>query len=258
MQNLRATLLQTEITWEAPAENRTRYAARIKELTGQTDLIILPEMFTTGFTMNPGPHAEAMNGPSVNWMAEQARRTNAAITGSLVIEEGGKYYNRLIFMRPDGQFDVYDKRHPFSMSGEHEHYAAGTERVTIKFRGWRIRPLICYDLRFPVWSRNHDDYDLLIYVANWPDRRAHDWRILLQARAIENQAYVIGVNRVGADENGHAYNGDSCVISPGWDGVISSVAKEERTWTETLSADHLRKVRQKLPFLADRNDFSVL
>lgn len=257
MKDLNVTLIQTDIVWEDPAANLAHYAEMIGKIGEATDLIILPEMFTTGFTMNPAANAETMNGPAVNWMKQQAATTRAAVMGSLVIEEGGEYFNRLIWMLPDGNFQTYDKRHLFAMAGEHERYRAGTDRLVVQYKGWRICPLICYDLRFPVWARNDDAYDLLIYTANWPETRAYDWLTLLRARAIENQCYAVGVNRVGTDANGYVYNGDSCVVDPGWHRMIFHVDKTEAVRTERLSAGHLRAVREKLPFLRDRDQFEV-
>lgn len=257
MTDLRVTLLQTNIIWEDPEANLAHYFGLMAGLSGSTDLIILPEMFTTGFTMNPADNAEPMDGPAMQWMARQAAATGAVVTGSLVIEEGGKYYNRLIWMLPDGSYQTNDKRHRFAMAGEHEHYEAGSERLIVTYKGWRICPLICYDLRFPVWSRNDDAYDLLIYTANWPDKRSYDWVTLLKARAIENQCYTIGVNRVGTDASGLNYNGDSCVIDPGWLRTLYHVEQVEAVHTEVLSAKHLAEVRRKLPFLRDRDGFVV-
>lgn len=257
MNDLKITLLQSSIAWEDPTANRAHYDEMFARITGPTDLIILPEMFTTGFTMNAAKYAEPMDGPTVAWMADRARQTGAVVTGTLIIEESGKYYNRLIWMRPDGTCATYDKRHRFAMAGEHEYYEAGTERLVVDLHGWRVCPLICYDLRFPVWSRNDDAYDLLIYTANWPDKRAYDWNTLLRARAIENQCYVAAVNRVGTDANGHAYNGDSCVIDPGWKHTLWHEEKVEAVETVTLSAEHLADVRGKLPFLEDRDEFRI-
>lgn len=257
MTDLRVTLIQISITWENPAANLARYDKLLQHIEGPTDLVILPEMFTTGFTMAAEQHAERMNGLTVKWMENRAVELNAVVTGSLIIEEDGRYFNRLIWMRPDRTYATYDKRHRFAMAGEHERFTAGTERLIVEVQGWRVCPLICYDLRFPVWARNDDAYDLLIYTANWPDKRAYDWNTLLKARAIENQCYVAAVNRVGVDENGHSYSGDSCVIGPGWQHTLWHGAENEATRTVTLSAMHLAEVREQLPFLADRDDFSV-
>ena len=257
MTDLHVTLLQSSIVWHDPSANLRHYAGMMATIEGATDLIILPEMFTTGFTMEPALHPETMGGTAMLWMKVQAAKYQAAVVGSLVMEEEGKYYNRLIWMNPDGSYHTYDKRHRFAMAGEHEHYEAGRERLIVDYRGWRICPLICYDLRFPVWARNQNDYDLLIYTANWPDKRSYDWRTLLKARAIENQCYVAAVNRVGTDANGYAYNGDSCVIDPGWRHTLYHVEKVEAVHTETLSAAHLQEVRKRLPFLRDGDDFQI-
>jgi len=257
MNDLHVSLIQSKITWQNPTANLTHYAELIADLVGATDLIVLPEMFTTGFTMDPAANAETMGGPAVQWMKRQAAKTRAVITGSLVIEEAGNYYNRLIWMRPDGSYATYNKRHLFAMAGEHEHYVAGRARLVVTLKGWRVCPMVCYDLRFPVWARNDGAYDLLIYTANWPDKRSYDWNTLLKARAIENQCYVVAVNRVGTDANGHEYKGDSCVIDPGWRHTLYHVEGEEAVHTATLSMEHLLEVRRRLPFLEDRDGFTV-
>ena len=259
MQDLRITPIQAPLVWEDRAANLSYFTERLAPLAGQTDLVILPEMFTTGFTMNPGPHAEDMAGPTMEWLAQTAARLRAAIAGSLIIRENGRHYNRFVFMRSSGEYDTYDKRYPFTLSGEHEHYARGDKRVVIDYRGWRIRPLICYDLRFPVWSANaaENPYDLLIYVASWPNKRAYDWRTLLRARAIENQAYVVGVNRLGTDAYGLTYAGDSCVIDPGPDRDWLDLASDEEIKTASLSYDRLMALRRQLPFLQDGDPFHV-
>ena len=257
MQDLRITLVQMDIHWQQPAKNREKIEVRIGQLAGQTDLIVLPEMFTTGFSMDASGQAETMQGETVQWMTSWAKKLGAALTGSLIIEEDGHYYNRLVWMEPDGSFQTYDKRHLFAMAGEDAHYTRGKDRLVVNYLGWRICPLICYDLRFPVWARNDDAYDLLIYMANWPDRRAYDWQTLLRARAIENQCYVAAVNRVGEDSNGLHYQGDSCLIDPGWRKVLYEQSHEEAMHTVSLSATHLKAVREKLPFLADRDEFKV-
>ncbi|OAV43713.1 amidohydrolase [Lewinella sp. 4G2] len=259
MNMLRVTTVQADIQWEAPAANLSRYQALLNKLTSATDLIVLPEMFTTGFTMAPAAHAETMDGPSAQWMLELAREKDAAVTGSLIIREGDTYYNRLLFVHPDGRVETYDKRHGFTLAGEDKVYAAGGERVVFNYRGWRIRPTICYDLRFPAWMRNTSEfpYDLLLCVASWPNKRARDWSVLLQARAIENQAYVVGVNRVGTDPNGHEYSGDSCVIDPGPAGVVYAVNGQEEAHTEVLSLEQLHGYRERLPFLRDGDAFTL-
>lgn len=254
---LNLSLVQTDIIWQMPKENLQRYEDMLAPLKGKTDLIVLPEMFTTGFSMESRAMAESMNGISVVWMQQQASALGAATCGSLIIKEKGSYVNRFIFAHPDGRIDTYDKRHLFAMAGEHEFYEPGSERVIIEYLGWRICPQICYDLRFPVWSRNDLGYDLLVYVANWPDQRAYDWRTLLKARAIENQCYVAAVNRVGSDANGHHYRGDSCVIDPGWRHTLAELSHAECIFTQIISASHLKAVRNKLPFLKDRDIFTI-
>lgn len=255
--DLTVSLVQSSIAWHDPAANRTHFSRLLHQIGCATDVVILPEMFTTGFTMQPAAYAETMDGPTMQWMKEQATMLNAAVTGSLIIKENQHYFNRLIWMEPDGTYQAYDKRHRFAMAGEHEQYVAGTERLIVTYLGWRICPQICYDLRFPVWSRNDDAYDLLIYTANWPNKRAYDWNTLLRARAIENQCYVAAVNRIGTDANGHVYNGDSCVIDPGWRHTLYHLAQQEAVHTEVLSGAHLADMRQRLPFLVDRDTFSI-
>ncbi len=257
MRDLSITLIQSTLHWQDPEANRKMFGEKIKSIEAPTDLVILPEMFTTGFTMNASQWAETMEGSTVSWMRRVAEEVDAVITGSLIVTEEGHYYNRLIWMRPDGTFDIYDKRHLFAMAGEHKHYTAGTERLIVELNGWKVCPMVCYDLRFPVWTRNENTYDLLIYMANWPDKRSYDWNTLLRARAIENQAYVAAVNRVGADDNGHLYNGDSCVLDPGWLQTIYQTSEVEDIATITLSGEHLQEVREKLPFLEDGDSFRI-
>jgi len=253
---LRLTLVQSALIWEDKTANLQQFAERLKFLNGQTDLVILPEMFTTGFSMNAESLAEKMDGASVEWMAQEAKKLNAVVTGSLIIEEKGNFYNRLIWMRPDGSFEHYDKRHLFTLAKENDTYTAGTKKLIVEHKGFRICPLICYDLRFPVWSRNVEEYDLLIYVANWPDKRSQAWRSLLIARAIENQAYTVGVNRVGEDENGHQYRGDSMVVDFSGE-VFFHTAKVENSSTIHLERTPMEVFRKKLAFLADRDAFSI-
>ena len=213
MQNLIITYIQTELVWENVQANLEMLDNKIEAIENPTDLILLPEMFSTGFSMNPAKFAETMQGSAVTWMMKKAAEKSAVITGSLMIEEGGRYFNRLVWAKPDGRMLTYDKKHLFRMTGEEKVYRAGTHQLTVELKGWRIRPFICYDLRFPVWMRNSQNpYDLAIVVANWPAAREVQWQTLLRARAIENQSYVIGVNRVGVDGNEIEYNGYSCVI----------------------------------------------
>ena len=254
MEPLRVTLIQQALCWENRDANLREFSALIAPLAGTTDLIVLPEMFTTGFTMAPQGVAEEMDGPSVVWMQEQAALTGAVLTGSLVIRDEGCYYNRLIWMYPNGEMCWYDKRHLFTLAGEHRHYRAGDQRLIAHWKGWRICPLVCYDLRFPVWSRNDHAYDLLIYVANFPARRSYAWSQLLIARAIENQVYTLGVNRIGEDGNGHSYSGDSALID--YEGqVIARFSNCNTVFTTLLQPDMQMEFQKKFHFLADQDKF---
>ena len=255
MKDLRVTLAQADLHWEDKAANLAAFTAKLAGLAGQTDLVVLPEMFTTGFTMNAPALAEPENGPTVQWMAEQAAWLNAAITGSFIALDGGRYYNRLVWMQPDGRYQTYDKRHLFAMAGEHHTYTPGNKRLLVEWRGWKVLPLICYDLRFPAWSRNQEDYDLLIYVANWPSPRRHHWRSLLAARAIENQAYALGINRVGLDGNGYPHAGDTSAIDFSGEELFH-LAHSEGCMTLVLSYQEQQAFRQKLPFLDDRDEIN--
>jgi predicted amidohydrolase len=258
--NLKVTVVQTELTWHDAAANRARIERLMQPLAGQTDLIVLPEMFTTGFTMATEEVAEPVDGPSTQWLRKMAAATDATITGSIVTEDRGRYFNRLIWMRPDGTFASYDKRHLFRMAREQEHYAVGQERLIVQIDGWKICPLVCYDLRFPVWSRNRmgteAGYDVLIYVANWPDRRRYAWQTLLRARAIENLSYCVGVNRVGKDAQGHEYAGDSAVIDFLGQPLAEKSAAE---FVATVSLDRaaLDAFRAKFPANLDADEFSI-
>lgn len=256
--NLRVSILQSHLHWENPVANREAFSEKIIDLSSNTDLIILPEMFTTGFSMNAKALAEPENGPTLNWMKEMAKRSQAAITGSVIITENEKYYNRLFFVKPDGSYVHYNKRHTFTLAGEHKVYAAGSERVTIDYMGWKIFPLICYDLRFPVWARNVDNYDLLIYVANWPKKRVAAWDALLKARAIENMSYCIGVNRVGLDGSGHEYTGHSAVYDALGYKISDKNFEKEFAETIELSKDQLIDTREQLKFLDDKDDFNLV
>ena len=257
MNELRIALIQTTIYWEDPGKNRSHFENICNSLTGKTDLIVLPETFTTGFTMTTEKVAEEMGGQTLEWLGEQAARTNSVITGSLIIKEGSNYFNRLIWMPPYGKYAEYDKKHLFRMGNEHHNYAPGTGMLIQDLGPWRIRPLICYDLRFPVWSRNRNNYDMLIYVANWPENRKEVWNTLLKARAIENQAYVVGVNRIGTDGNGISYSGDSAVIDPRGK-IISSIAPYgESAEVVSISLDDLNDFRNKFPVHLDADDFQI-
>lgn len=257
-EELRLTLVQTSLHWHNAAANRQMLTQKLANLTEPTDLIVLPEMFTTGFSMDAPALAETMNGSTLPWLAEQAQKQQAVITGSLIIKDGDQYFNRLIWMPPNGDYKYYDKRHLFRMAGETEVYTGGQKKDIFTLKGWRICPLICYDLRFPVWSRNqHNQYDLLLYVANWPEKRSLAWQTLLQARAIENLAYVAGVNRVGEDGNGIAYSGDSVAHEPNGQ-VIWRQSQIEAIQTLTLSKKTLENYRKTFPAYLDADDFTLL
>lgn len=257
MQDLKISLIQSPLHWENPGANMAMFEEKIWKLNSPTDLIVLPEMFSTGFTMNASSLAEPVNFNVYKWMKQMTAQTGAVITGSAIIKENGKFFNRLIWMNPDGSFLTYDKRHLFRMAGEHEVYTAGTQKIICMLKGWKICPLICYDLRFPVWSRNrNNEYDLLLYIANWPQLRQLAWNVLLQARAIENLSYVAGVNRIGEDGNGIAYSGDSAVIDPRGDYHCNLFSREESV-TCSLSYQELVSYREKFPADRDGDEFEI-
>ena len=256
MHDLNITLVQAPLAWHDPAANRDHFTGLLRSLPAPTDLVILPEMFTTGFTMDVAAQAEPMAGPTAEWMAELAAELSATLCGSLVIEEGGRFHNRLIWMPADGHAGYYDKRHLFRMAGEHEHYTAGSRRETFDVKGWRVCPLVCYDLRFPVWSRGANAFDLLLYVANWPAARRSAWRALLPARAVENQCYVAGVNRVGTDGKGIAYAGDSAVYDY-FGQEIAALGDSAAPLTVTLDLDALKRYREKFPAWQDADEFRL-
>jgi omega-amidase len=256
MQDLKIAMVQSQQHWEDIDANLTMYGEKIQNIIGPVDIIVLPEMFSTGFTMNPLHLAEQMNGKTVDWMRLTANRTKAAITGSLIIEEDGNYYNRLVWMQPDGKWSIYNKRHLFSMAGEERVYTPGTEKLVVTVNGWKICPMVCYDLRFPVWIRNVEKYDVLLFTANWPEKRVHQWRKLLQARAIENQCYVIGVNRVGKDGNGFDYTGSSMMVDAQGE-IRLEIGNEDKTETATLNYEALSFTRRYMPFLNDMDAFEI-
>ncbi|MBP6334472.1 MAG: amidohydrolase [Bacteroidia bacterium] len=259
MDNLNITLIQSNLYWEAPKKNREMFQEKILSVEKPGDIILLPEMFNTGFSMNPEKLAETMNGETMEWMTRMSGKTNAVITGSLIISEENKYYNRLIWMHPNGSYSHYDKRHLFSLAGEDKVFAAGQHQWIMPIKGWNVFPLICYDLRFPVWSRRNPqlDYDLIIYVANWPDVRIRAWNHLLIARAIENQSYVAGVNRVGNDGNEFSHSGNSCVIDYKGEILSSFEINKEQHETITLNKDELADFRKQLPFSSDADRFEI-
>jgi omega-amidase len=255
-EQLRISTVQAALAWEDIEANLAMFSSELAPLAGLTDVVILPEMFTTGFSMAASRLAEPMNGRTMGWLAAQSAKLGAAVTGSFIATEGGQFFNRLVWMRPDGSFELYDKRHLFSPAAEHETYTAGQRKLVTEWLGWKICPLICYDLRFPVWSRNVEDYDLLLYVANWPERRSHHWRQLLIGRAIENQCYVAGVNRCGTDGMGLHYAGDSAVVD--YSGkLLYQITDAANIFTISLSLEMLHSYRESLQFLADSDDFEI-
>ncbi len=256
-EKLNIVLLQADLVWENAEANREQFQKKINNLSKEIDLIVLPEMFSTGFSMNAKNLAEPTGGPSLEWMKKMASKKAAAVTGSLIIFENSNYYNRLYFVFPDGSFEKYDKRHTFTLANENETYASGNERLIVTYKGWKICPLVCYDLRFPVWSRNTEDYDVLIYVANWPSMRVQAWDTLLRARAIENMCYCVGLNRVGTDGNDHPYPGHSAVFD-GLGNPLNDPSVEVEFEKEILlKKAHLKEIRSKLRFLQDRDRFSI-
>ncbi|MFO8235944.1 MAG: amidohydrolase [Bacteroidales bacterium] len=254
---MKVSIVQTDIAWENSDKNLEELSEKLKFLKQETDLIVLPEMFTTGFSMNPEKLAENPNGITQQWMKNISKELHTAVLGSLIIKEKGNYYNRLICQLPDSKYYTYDKRHLFRMGEENDHYTAGKEKVIFKYKGWRIRPLICYDLRFPVWSRNRNDYDMLVYVANWPESRNHVWKNLLIARALENQVYVVGVNRIGTDGQQLSYSGDSMIIDPKGNLLSETVPYKQFIDTKELSLESLNAFRKKFPVANDADDFEL-
>lgn len=251
------SLIQSPLTWENPMDNRFYFEEKINDLGHTSDLVILPEMFTSGFTMNPKSVAETMNGTTIQWLQNLASKNNLAITGSLVIEENGNYYNRMVFVFPNGKIEYYDKRHLFTLAGEHQTYESGTSKTIVTYKEWNICLQICYDLRFPVFARNVESYDLLIYVANWPKVRTNAWNILLKARAVENLCYVVGVNRIGADDNNHQYIGHSQVVDELGNYLVEP-SEIEGVFTTILNKNKMLETRSKLNFLNDRDAFKLM
>ena len=261
MSTLTITGIQTDLFWEDKKANLEMLEKKINSIKEKTEIIVLPEMFSTGFSMQPEKLAETMEGETVQWMKRIATEKKIILTGSAIIEDGGHYYNRLIWMLPNGEYGTYDKRHRFAYADEDEHYTAGTRRLIASVKGWKINLLVCYDLRFPVWARQQAqeelEYDLLIYVANWPERRINAWKTLLQARAIENQCYVVGVNRTGNDGKNIYYSGESMVINALGE-ILYHKAHEEDVFTITLQRDSLEEIRNKFPFWQSADAFTII
>ena len=257
MQPLTLSLVQTTTCWHDPAANRALFDEWLAQVPDDVQLVVLPEMFSTGFTMASHEVAEPMSGPTVEWLRRRAVDHGRTLCGSTVIEEDGRCFNRFLWVTPDGEVASYDKRHRFRMAGEHEHYAAGSERRVMRLGGWRILPLVCYDLRFPVWLRNRGDYDLLLAVANWPAARQRAWNALLRARAIENLAYAAGVNVVGEDGNGIEYTGGSAVYDPEGAALLEA-GREPCLCTLTLDGDALEDYRRRFPAGQDADDFELV
>lgn len=251
------TGIQADLKWENPKENLRYFEKQIKTISKETDLIILPEMFTTGFSMDVKKNAEDMTGPTVSWMKKIVKASNFAICGSISIKENKNFFNRFLFVHPSEKTEFYDKKHTFTLAKENEFYTSGTKQKVIDFKGWKIFPQICYDLRFPVWSRNTFDYDLLIYVASWPNMRIEAWKTLLKARAIENLAYTVGVNRVGTDNNNLTYSGDSLIVNYLGETISSLKTGKTGFVTATLEKNLQETVRKKLGFLKDKDCFSI-
>ncbi|MEO7983103.1 MAG: nitrilase family protein [Bacteroidota bacterium] len=278
--SLSITIIQTDLHWEDKAANLQMLEEKINNIQEKTEIVVLPEMFSTGFSMRPALLAETMEGETVLWMKKIAAQKKIILTGSVIIsvkDQGAlsgqvQYYNRLIWMLPNGQYGIYDKRHRFAYAGEDDHYTAGNKRLIASVKGWKINLLVCYDLRFPVWARqsltpspspqvergeSSPEYDVLIYVANWPERRVHAWKTLLQARAIENQCYVVGVNRTGKDGNDIPYSGESMIVDPMGE-VLYTKKDEEDIFTISLDKTQLQSIREKLPFLKDADEFKII
>lgn len=264
MKDLTISCIQADLHWEDKQANLAMFATLFQQVPDHSHIIVLPEMFSTGFTMNAAAMAETEAGPTLEWMKQQSLNLKKIIAGSIIIEENGSFYNRLIWMQPNGQHYHYDKKHLFGFAGEDEQYSAGHQKVIVQVNGWRISLQVCYDLRFPVWARQAPvqegattAYDILLYVANWPQRRIGAWDTLLKARAIENQSYVIGVNRVGKDINDIYHNGSSSIIDP-WGEVLWNLQEEAGVYTHTLQYHLLEEARTKLPFLKDADRFIIL
>lgn len=259
--------VQSQLFWEDRNANLHMFGEKLRAIEGPVDLLVLPEMFTTGFSMNPQKLGEPTDGPTLEWMRKQALQLNTVVTGSFIATEDGSHFNRLLWVRPDGSYEQYDKRHLFRLAGEEKKFVAGDKKLVVDLHGWKVCPLVCYDLRFPVWSRNRwknkdttaltAEYDLLLYVANWPERRSHAWKTLLMARAIENIAYVVGLNRVGNDGDNVLYTGDSAIIDFKGDHIKTAIISREEIITEKLSYQLLTEFRERFPAGMDGDDFNM-
>lgn len=256
---LQITILQATLVWENVEKNLHYFNLKIDSIKQPTDIIVLPEMFTTGFTMNPKLLAEQHGGKGLKWMQQKAKEKQCVVVGSIAVKENNDFYNRLYWVKPDGTFQYYDKRHLFRMGNEHEQYSAGNTQLIVEYKGWKICPLICYDLRFPVWSRNtkNNPYDMLLYVANWPAVRSFQWSALLVARAIENQCYVVGVNRIGNDGNQISHSGNSVVLNPKGETLSKTNPNEEGIETISLSLEELNSFKKSFPVLLDGDGFDI-
>lgn len=254
--SLKLALVQSVLHWENPLANREMFSTKIEQITEDIDVVVLPEMFTTGFTMSPENIQSDEGALTLSWMKDIAARKACAIIGSIVYKENDSYYNRLFFVKPNGETHTYDKRHTFTLAGEHKKYQSGSNRLVIAYKGFNFCPLICYDLRFPVWSRNTENIDILLYSANWPTVRINAWDALLKARAIENMVFCIGVNRIGEDNIGHHYPGHTSMYDPL--GNELALSKEEEVLIVEITKNEIKKVRDKLAFLEDRDQFNLI
>lgn len=259
MDHLNISIIQSLLYWEDIDKNLTHFEIKISEIKTEVDILVLPEMFTTGFTMKPELFAEEHGGKGLQWMTKNAIKKNCVIVGSIAVKENNCYYNRLYWVMPDGSYQYYNKRHLFRMGNEHSYYTAGEKKLIVDYKGWKICPLVCYDLRFPVWSRNtkNNSYDVLIYVANWPEVRSYPWKQLLIARAIENQSYVIGVNRIGEDGKGIAHSGDSVIIGPKGEIMTKDTAHKDVIISQLLNYNTLQDFRNQFPAIEDADDFLI-
>lgn len=262
MSTLAITIIQSNLIWEEKSANLRLFEKKIMDIEEKTEVVVLPEMFSTGFSMKPEGLAETMDGETIGWMRRVSRENGIILTGSVIIKENENFYNRLVWMLPNGEYGYYDKRHLFAYGEEDKHYSAGKKRLIASVKGWKINLQVCYDLRFPVWARQQSkedgaEYDVLIYVANWPERRSHAWKTLLCARAIENQCYVVGVNRVGTDGNNIYHSGNSLVIDP-LGQVLYHMADEEDVFTIALQKEKLEEVRTRFPFWQDADPFNII